>query len=108
MVQSGYLVTVVERTGPVSYRVQVSDQVWHCHTDQLLEHSVSSQSESVPETEILLPDASLPQISQSEPSIPITTNEQSNVLESVEKPTAESSTSPIEPKQYPQRQKMSR
>ena len=42
MVQSGYLVTVVEHTGPVSYRVQVSDQVWHCHTDQLLEHSVSS------------------------------------------------------------------
>ena len=68
MVQSGYLVTVVERTGPVPYRVQVSDQVWHCHTDQLLEHSVSSQSESVRQ---MLPDTSLPQISQSEHSIPI-------------------------------------
>ena len=55
--------TIVERTGPVSYRVQVSDQVWRRHTDQLLEHSVSSQSESVPETEMLLPDTSLPQIS---------------------------------------------
>ena len=52
--QSGYLHgTLVERTGPVSYKVQVSDQVW-CH--HALEHSVSSQSESVPETEMLLPD----------------------------------------------------
>ena len=105
MVQSGYLVTVVERTGPVPYRVQVSDQVWHCHTDQLLEHSVSSQSESVRQ---MLPDTSLPQISQSEHSIPISTNEQSNVSESVENLTAKSSTLPIVPKQYPQRQKMSR
>ena len=98
-------ITVVKRTGPVSYRVQVSDQVWHCHTDQLLEHSVSSQSESVRQ---MLPDTSLPQISQSEPSIPISTNEQSNVSESVENLTAKSLTLPIEPKQYPQRQKMSR
>ena len=71
-------------------------------------NSVSSQSESVPETEMLLPDTGLPQISQSEPSIPITTNEQSNVLESVEKPTAESTTLLIKQKQYPQRQKVSR
>ena len=56
--------TIIERTGPVSYRVQVSDQVWRRHTDILLEHSVSSQSESVPETEMLLPDTSLPQIPQ--------------------------------------------
>ena len=41
MVQSGYLVPMTERTGPVSYRVQVSDLVWRCHTDQLL----CSQSE---------------------------------------------------------------
>ena len=53
---------------------------------------LSFQSESVPETVMLLPDTGLPKISQSEPSIPITTNEQSNVLESVEKPTAESLT----------------
>ena len=95
MAQSGYLVTVVERTGPALYRVQVSDQLWCCHTAQLLKHSVSSQSESVPETEMLLSDTGLPQISQSEPSIPITTNEQSNVLESVENLTAESPILPI-------------
>ena len=35
---------VIERTGPVSYRV---------HKDQLLEYSVSSQSESVPEIGIV-------------------------------------------------------
>ena len=85
-----------------TYRVQVSDQLWCCHTAQLLKHSVSSQSESVPETEMLLPDTSLPQISQSEPSILITTNEQSDVLESVEKPTAESPTLLIKLKRYPQ------
>ena len=95
MAQSGYLVTVVERTGPALYRVQVSDQLWCCHTAQLLKHSVSSQSESVPETEMLLPDTGLPQILQSEPSILITTNEQSNVLESVENLTAESPILPI-------------
>ena len=106
MVQSGYLVTVVERTGPVSYRVQVSDQVWHCHTDQLLEHSVSSQSGSVRQKCCYL--IRVYHRSQSEPSIPITTNEQSNASESVENLTAESSTLLIELKQYPQRQKMSR
>ena len=68
---------------------------------------LSFQSESVPETEMLLADTSLPQISQSEPSILITTNEQSDVLESVEKPTAESPTLLIILKQYPQRQKVS-
>ena len=102
MVQSGYLIPyIVERTGPVSYRVQVSDQVWRRHTDQLLEHS-----ESVPETEVLLPDTNFPQISQSESSnesVLSTTNEQSNVSESVEKPTAESPRLSIELKRYPRR-----
>ena len=98
--------TMIERTGPVSYRIQVSDQVWRCHTDILLEHSVSSQSESVPETEMLLPDTSLPQIPKSESSnesVPSTTNGQLNVSESVEKPTAKSLRLPIKPKQYPRR-----
>ena len=56
---------------------------------------------SVPETEMLLPDTSLPQIPQSESSnesVPSTTNGQSNVSESVDKPTAESPRLPIEPK----------
>ena len=102
--------TIVEHTGPVSYRVQVSDQLWH-HRNQLLEHSVSSQSESVPETEMLLPDTSLPHISQSESSnesVPNMTKEQSNVSDSVEKLTAKSPRLPIELKQYPRRDRVSR
>ena len=31
---------VIEQTGPVSYKVQVNDQIWHRHTDQLLDHNV--------------------------------------------------------------------
>ena len=56
---------------------------------------------SVHETEMLLPDTNLPQISQSESaneSVPSMTNEQSNVSESVGKPTAESPRLLIEPK----------
>ena len=32
---------VTEQTGPVSYKVQVNDQIWRCHTDQLLDHNVA-------------------------------------------------------------------
>ena len=28
--------TITERSGPISYRVQVNDQIWRRHTDQLL------------------------------------------------------------------------
>ena len=55
---------------------------------------------------MLLPDEFTTDISQSEPSnesVPSTTNEQLNVSESVEKPTAESPRLPIKPKQYPRR-----
>lgn len=27
---------IVEKTGPTSYRVPVVDNIWRCHTDQLL------------------------------------------------------------------------
>ena len=30
---------IVEQTGPVSYRVQASDQIWQHHADQLLDHT---------------------------------------------------------------------
>ena len=30
---------MIEQTGPVSYRVQVSGQIWRHHTDQILDHS---------------------------------------------------------------------
>ena len=29
--------TITEQTGPVTYRVQVSDQIWRRHTDQILD-----------------------------------------------------------------------
>ena len=57
-----------------------------------IKYGVVTQSESATEIEMVLPDTSLPQISQSEP---FTTNEQSNASESLEKPTAKSSTIPI-------------
>ena len=33
--------TVVEKLGDISYRVQVGDQVWKRHVDQLLQTSIS-------------------------------------------------------------------
>ena len=52
--------TVIEQTGPVSYRIQVQDQVWHRHTDQILDRSSPSQTETenVSEAAVLQPDAS--------------------------------------------------
>ena len=32
--------TIIEQTGPVSYRVQVDDQIWRWHADQLLDSRV--------------------------------------------------------------------
>ena len=29
--------TIIEQTGPVYYRIKVQDQVWHRHTDQILD-----------------------------------------------------------------------
>ena len=31
--------TIIEQTGPVSYRVQACDQIWRRHTNQLLDCS---------------------------------------------------------------------
>ena len=54
--------TIIEQTGPVSYRVQVQDQVWRTHTDQILDQSSSSQTtieiEDVPGADALPPDTS--------------------------------------------------
>ena len=43
--------TILERTGPVSYRVQVRDQIWRRHTDQLLSSQVSPTDETDPTAE---------------------------------------------------------
>ena len=42
--------TIIERTGPVSYRVQVNEQVWRRHTDQLLSSQTRVTKETVPES----------------------------------------------------------
>ena len=102
--------TVLEQTGPVSYRVQASDQVWRRHTDQLLDHSSSTQS-VVPETELLLPDdgVSSPQtpLSDSSPnqSVPVpSASEQPGSPQRVEQPTAVLPNSPIKSRRYPKRE----
>ena len=41
---------MIERTGPVSYRVQVRDQVWH-HTDQLLASDISPTENTESQTD---------------------------------------------------------
>ena len=95
--------TIVEYTGPVLYRVQVSDQVSCPHTDQLLEHSVSSQRVHLrPKCCYLIRVYHRSQSESSNKSVPSTTNGQANVSESVEKLTAETLRLPIEPKRYPQ------
>ena len=43
--------TIVEKTGPISYRVQVGDQLWRRHIDQLLEATDSFCSDSQEHTE---------------------------------------------------------
>ena len=43
--------TILERTGPVSYRVQVGDQVWRRHTDQLLSSQVTPTDDTAGESQ---------------------------------------------------------
>ena len=43
---------VLEQTGPVSYTVQVCDQIWRCHTNQLLDHN-AAVGDSTPELIVL-------------------------------------------------------
>ena len=61
---------IVEQTGPVSYRVQVSDQIWRRHVDQLLDHSgvVAEEQSDVMEPEERSSDALSPET----PVIPTT------------------------------------
>ena len=59
--------TIVEKTGPVSYRVEVSDQIWCRHADQLLDHG-SVVTEKYPDvvvsetahSEVAIPPSTLP------------------------------------------------
>jgi len=91
--------TIVERTGPVSYRVQVNDQIWRRHTDQLLSSQVSVP-EVVPEPLESQLTAELPRKEAVE-SPPQTQSDQAP-----EEPTVQQSETTIQPqeqKQYPKR-----
>ena len=64
---------IVEQTGPVSYRVQVSDQIWRCHADQLLDHTrvVAEEQPAIQgreegSSDILFPETPVMQPIQSE------------------------------------------
>ena len=59
--------TIVEQTGPVSYRVQVSDQIWRCHTDQILDCSGTKSNE----TETPVPDMVCSQVPSPADTAPV-------------------------------------
>ena len=72
---------VIEQTGPVSYKVQVNDQIWCRHTDQLLDHNfvVEPRPEDAKERDIpeirIPPPVALPEsmvVTKTELSIPET------------------------------------
>ena len=60
--------TVIEQTGPVSYRVQVSDQIWRRHTDQILDYSSHSQTNDGSEVESFYTHPSTTPNADSQPS----------------------------------------
>ena len=89
--------TITERTGPIPYRVQVNDQIWRRHTDQLLS-SESTIPETVPEVPETLPSVEL-EVSAPE-KVPTPDSRPTDVsTESHESPP----TSPTSPKRYPKR-----
>ena len=65
---------IVEQTGPVSYRVQVSDQIWRHHADQLLDHSgaVAEGQSDVMEPEERSSDILSPETPVIPPTVPST------------------------------------
>ena len=87
--------TITERTGPVSYRVQVNDQIWRRHTNQLLS-SESTITETVPEVPETLPSVEpRPEMSAPE-KVPTTDLRPTESHES-------SPTPATPPKRYPKR-----
>ena len=52
--------TIVEKTGPVSYKVQVRDQVWRRHTDQLLSSQLSPTDNTAGESQVTETDSENP------------------------------------------------
>ena len=64
--------TIIEKTGPVSYRVQVRDQVWRRHTDQLLSSQLSPTDDTAGESQMTDTDpASLPVVERPAGGLPV-------------------------------------
>ena len=71
--------TIIERTGPDSYRVQVGDQLWRRHTDQLLSSLITPAESSVKKSQVTIdmdsmtspaPERSVGDLPVSQPVIP--------------------------------------
>ena len=102
--------TIAEQTGPVSYRVQVSDQIWRRHTDQILDCSETRSTE----TETPVPDMVCSQVPSSvdtehvppplNGSVPLSNTEHLPPL-FTEQPNTTATTVLSEPKQYPRRER---
>lgn len=92
--------TIVEQTGPVSYNVQVSGQIWRRHIDQLLECSCRNGET---ENDVYLPASETVQIPNSSTvSAPMSSNSEQGLPSSSAQPT-ETLQSSSGSKQYPRR-----
>ena len=62
---------IVEQTDPISYRVQVSDQIWRRHVDQLLDYSgvVAEEQSDVMEPEERSSDVLSPETPVIQPTV---------------------------------------
>jgi len=91
----------VEKTGPVSYRVDVFNQIWRRHADQLLE------SPTVTKPNIVVPEMLETDIPVSAPSTEVTHEPQvaqEDSSTSEDRPSEEEMVLP-ERKRYPQRER---
>jgi len=91
----------VEKTGPVSYRVDVFNQIWRRHADQLLE------SPTVTKPNIVVPEMLEADIPVSAPSTEVTHEPQvaqEDSSTSEDRPSEQEMVLP-EPKRYPQRER---
>ena len=68
--------TILKRTGPVSYRVQVGDQVWRRRTDQLLSSQVTPTDDTAGESQTTISTESRNPVSL--PATPHAATEQSS------------------------------
>lgn len=91
----------MEQTDPLSYNVKVGDQVWHHHSDQILE---CSSANAEPEADVYLPaseTAAAPTVSkpQSPPAM------EQGLLLSRDPPNNAQTSVQLEQRQYPRRER---